>query len=80
MYKFDSQGPNLSFQYIKVHIQLSHVSIFISCKIEVVFFGGDETWSGYVQYVLVISANVPCTYSVQPLQGMYINSSNLEAV
>ena len=59
--------------------------------------GGVETGSMYVQYVksfLVISANVPCTYYVQPLNSLkryvhiplgkfyvkIINLSNLEAV
>ena len=26
--------------------------------------GGDEKTSGYVQYVSVLSANVPCTYYI----------------
>ena len=34
--------------------------------------GGDEKRSGYVQYVSVISANVPCTYYVhRPVQSVF---------
>ena len=49
--------------------------------------GGVETGSMYVQYIQVISAYVPCTYYVQPLNSLkrYVHvpleqSSNFEAV
>ena len=32
--------------------------------------GGVETGSMYMEYVPVISANIPCTYYMQPLNGL----------
>ena len=38
--------------------------IAVNCIFVVVDYGGDETRSGYVHYVPVISANIPCTFYV----------------
>ena len=38
---------------------------WLTNKIIPLFIGGDHKRSGYVQYVPVIIANVPCTYYVQ---------------
>ena len=44
---------------IKVNFKIAVKFIFV-----VVDSGGDETRWGYVKYVPVISANVPCTFYV----------------
>ena len=42
--------------------------------------GGDEKRSGYLQYVLVISANIPCTYYVKRNICTYLGPGSVQSV
>ena len=52
------------WQLFMMHVSKVTKKIVQTSSQEITQPGGDETRLGYVQYVPVISANVPCTYYV----------------